>query len=557
MSLADELDVLAVSEDVIASFGHLAPEEQAEFIRLLEQQLEGYWHLTPKQELAEVLINKVDWTLYGGSAAGGKSEFACWHTNRLSLEVPGHNSLMIRQSIPELRRSLILRMLARTKQYDIPARLRKVDGQVGFHYENGSLIECGYLASDEHVGNYLSAEYDSIVIDEATQLMPDHIVALSARLRTTKRKAKLGARPHLMLCTNPGDVAHAFLYNLFVVPSDYGNQVVVYNITNGFERAFPVRTYKAPIPVRDATIDDVEDVLIPWAKSLEIEVDEESELSVAFIPSRATDNPHIEKSYLKFLNALPERRRRQLRDGDWDVFEGQYFDEWNRDVHVVRPFDIPETWPRARAADFGTTAPWCCLWGAWDNDGNCYVYRERYGAGLTPQQQAKQAVDATTVVREDGTQFKEQYFATVADPSVFADKRGMGKSIADLWRESGFTVSRAKNARVSGWANVRQYLWDYEKDNGSDAPAGGPRLFVFDTCPDLVRTIPLMQRDKDHPEDLNTKLEDHAVDALRYLLGLRPVGSSPSRQKVGMTMDARFQKMLQARDKKKRRFGWT
>ena len=118
-------------------------------------------------------------------------------------------------------------------------------------------------------------------------------------------------------------------------------------------------------------------------------------------------------------------------------------------------------------------------------------------------------------------------------------------------------MSRAKNARVSGWANVRQYLWDYEKDNGPDAPAGGPRLFVFDTCPDLVRTIPLMQRDKDHPEDLNTKLEDHAVDALRYLLGLRPVGSSPSRQKVGMTMDARFQKMLQARDKKKRRFGWT
>ena len=513
---------LALDEDVLAGFGLLSPAEQAEYLELIEQALEGLWVLTPKQQLAEELWGKVDWLLYGGSAAGGKSEFACHHANRLSTEIEGHSTLLIRQSIPELRRSLILRLLARGRQFRLPMRLRKVDGQTGFHYENGSLIECGYLATDEHVGNYLSAEYDAIIIDEATQLMPDHIVALSARLRTTKEKAKRGSRPHLGLFTNPGDVSHAFLYNLFVVPTDYGNEVVVFNVANGIERAFPVRSYRAPVPVREATFDEIDDILIPWAQSLVVECDPETELAVAFVPSKATDNPHIDRSYLKFLNALPDRRRRQLRDGDWDTFEGQFFEEWARDSHVINPFDIPEHWPRARAADYGSAAPWACYWGAWEPEtGNCYVYRERYGAGLSPQQQGRAAKDASVIVRPDGSSVKETYFASVGDPSVFSNSRGQGKSIADLWREAGFTVSRAKNARVAGWANMRQYLWDHEKDNGDDLPAGGPRLFVFDTCPDLIRTMPLQQRDKDNPEDLNTKLEDHACVAPDTLVATR------------------------------------
>lgn len=551
---------LALDEDVLAGFGQLSADEQSTYLELIEQALEGYWVLTPKQQLAEALWTKVDWMLYGGSAAGGKSEFACHHANRLSTEIEGHNTLLIRQSIPELRRSLILRLLARGRQFKLPMRLRKVDGQTGFHYENNSLVECGYLATDEHVGNYLSAEYDCIIIDEATQLMPDHIVALAARLRTTKAKAKRGARPHLGLFTNPGDVAHAFLYNLFVVPTDYGNEVVVFNVANGIERAFPVRSYRAPEPVREASFETIEDVLIPWAESLVVECDPETELAVAFVPSKATDNPHIDPGYMKFLNALPDRRRRQLRDGDWDTFEGQFFEEWNRDAHVRPAFEIPEHWARARAADYGSAAPWACLWGAWDPEsGDCYIYRERYGAGLSPQQQGKAAKDASFLETADGKRVKEHYFSSVGDPSVFSDRRGQGKSIADLWREAGFQVVRAKNARVAGWANLKQYLWDHEKDNGPDAPAGGPRLFIFDTCPDTIRTIPLQQRDKDNPEDLNTKLEDHAVDALRYLLALRPLQQGVKAPKVGKSVDQRFQHMMRQFDKKRRnrRSAWV
>lgn len=548
------LQVPGLTPDEIEALGALPPGEFAEFMALMEQALEGAWVLTPKQELAEILWRKVDWLLYGGSAAGGKSEFACWHADQLSRAIPGHVTLMLRQSIPELRRSLILRMIARVKQFRLPTRLRKVDGQTGFHYDNTALIECGFLATDEHLGNYLSAEYDCIIIDEATQLSPDQIVGIAGRLRTTKRKAAMGARPHLGMFTNPGDVAHAWMYDLIVTPTMYGSRVVVYNIANGIENRVIARTYDAPMPLREASLEDIDDVLIPWAESLQVEVDPQNELAVAFVPSKATDNPHIDPSYLKFLNSLPERRRRQLRDGDWDVFEGQYFHEWDRNVHVVPPFDIPESWPRARGVDYGSTNPWCCLWGAWDNDGNCYVYREAYAAGLTPEMQAKQAADLSVVTKLDGTKIKERYERTVADPSVFSEhRRGHGRSVAQMWSNCGFQVTKARNDRVAGWANVRQYLWDHE---GGPDGTGAPRLFVFETCHNLARTLPLQRHDRLNQEDLDTRGEDHAADALRYLLATRPIGERQRRHRTGQSIDQRFQQMM---NRKRKRGGpsWT
>jgi hypothetical protein len=529
-----------LSEDF--DFALLTVEEQAEFIELMEQVIGDEWTLTSKQAFAEALWGKVDWMLYGGAAGGGKSEFACHHVNRLSLAIPGHMSLLIRQTIPELRRSLILRLITRVHQYKLPARYRKLDGQAGFQYENGSLVECGHCNNDEDLGKYMSAEYDAIVIDEASQLSPTQIVGLASRLRTTKAKAARGARIHLGLFTNPGDVAHAWLYDLFVGPTNYGNSIVVYDVSQGLENSFPVREYVAPVDVLTATAADIYDVLLPWVRSLEIQADNETQLVVGFVQATTIDNPHVDRSTMKMLNALPERRRRQLRDGDWDTFDGQYFEQFNRSVHVIPPFAIPETWQRARGLDFGTRAPYACVWGAWDNDGDCYVYLEDYKAGLTPEEQAKLVIAKSSV---DGK--REKYSATVADPSVFSDKRGMGKSIADLWRDAGLHVTRAKNARIAGWSNVRQYLWDQVKER--------PRLFIFTNCTELVRTLPMMQHDKNNGEDVDTTLEDHAADALRYLLAVRPLGAPLPRRGVAHTLEQRWAHKIKSHDRK--RAAWS
>lgn len=539
-----------VATDDIAWFNQLSKDDQETYLELLEATAGETWELAPKQQYAEALWHKVDWMLYGGAAGGGKTELMIKHANDLSVRVPGHQTLVARQSIPELRRSIILRLKARIVQFKIGARLRKSDGVTSFPYENDAQIECGYLATDEHVANYLSAEYDLIMVDESTLMTDEQIRNLAGRLRTTKRKAKLGARPHLGLFSNPGGVSHSWHYQTFVTPTNYGQRVVIYNIADGIENAPIARTYDAPLSINDLAGDDprILNVLVPWALALDLKVDPGTELAVAFVPAKATDNPYIDPGYLKYLNTLPLKRRRQLRDGDWDTFDGQYFDEWSRDLHVVRPFEIPDGWQLGRGADFGSAAPWACYWGAWDNDGNCYVYRERYGPNFTPAEQGKQAKDAETYVLANGKTRRERYFATLADPSVFADKRGTGKSIADLWRAAGFAVHRAKNARVAGWQNVRQYLFDQDSKK--------PRLFVFDTCENLIRTIPLQQHDKRHPEDLNTTLEDHAVDALRYLLSARPIGVKPPRSRNYPGIDERFNKMVRslAKPKTKRLF---
>lgn len=548
---------VGLDPDTLAWFNQLDAGEQQEFIDLLEEAVGEEWELAPKQRYAETIWHKVDWMLYGGAAGGGKTELMIKHANDLSIKVPDHHTLVVRQSIPELRRSIILRLKARIVQFRLPAKLRKVDGVSSFQYDSGSIIECGYLATDEHVANYLSAEYDLILIDEASLMTADQIVQLSSRLRTTKRKARLGARPHLGLFSNPGGQSHAWLYATFVALTDYGTKVVVVDISDGIERAKVVRSYPCPVPPDNASDEQITDLLVPWAEQLQVEIDPRTELAIAFVPAKAGDNKYIDDGYMKYLNALPERRRKQLRDGNWDTFDGQYFHEWTRDIHVVPWFEIPEGWQHARGADFGSAAPWACYFGAWDNDGNCYLYDECYGPGFTPKEQALQAKAKQTRTLASGKVVKDPYFASLADPSVFADKRGTGKSIADLWRDNGFTVGRAKNARIAGWQNVRQYLWDEQGTPPADAPAtvrpGWPRLFVLDgTCPNLVRTFPLQQHDKKKHEDLNTVLEDHAVDALRYLLSARPIGARVPPSRNGLGINERWTKLVRGHDKKPR-----
>lgn len=556
-------DTLTI-DDEFGGFDLLTEEEQATYIDLLEQLVGPRWELSAKQQFAEALWNKVDWMLWGGAAGGGKSEFACWHANRLSQEIDGHQTLLLRQSIPELRRSLIIRLIARCHQFNIPAKYRKVDGWIGFNYDNGSVIECGFLKTDENLGNYLSAEYGAIIIDEASQITPDQVKQMAGRLRVTKEAASRGARPHLGLFTNPGDVGHAWLYGLFVTPTAYGDRVVVYNIANGLEddERFVVREYVLPTWLRDdgsvgsmatASPAEIDLYLLPWVEQVEIQVDPVSELAVAFVPSRATDNPFIDQSYLKMLNTLPELRRRQLRDGDWDTFTGQFFYEFVKHLHVVDSFDIPESWIKARGVDWGGTEPWCLLQGAWDEDGNCYIYREAYGGGLSPKQQAEQALANEKFDQLDGRIIRHRFAATVADPAVFSGHRGAGDSIADMWRKFGLLVTRAKNSRRAGWANVRQYLWDPTKP-APDGSLGAPRLYIVGSaCPNLVRTITLQQTSDHDPEDCDTNLEDHAVDALRYLLAWRPISVRERVQSLGQTIDQRFQKVLARAGRRTRR----
>ena len=197
---------------------------------------------------------------------------------------------------------------------------------------------------------------------------------------------------------------------------------------------------------------------------------------------------------------------------------GQAFPEWDASVHVVDPFPIPEAWPKWRAVDYGYAVPYACLWATRDPAGRIYVYRETYGAG-------KNAKDQAYEVRALSS--GERYFASVGDPAMWATQREgrVYQSVASQYAEMGVALQPATNDRLAGWERLHAML-----DWSEEMP---PILHVFNTCTNLIRTMPLLTKNPKKPEDVDDdpNLEDHAPDALRYLLMAAHWLESARRQK--------------------------
>jgi hypothetical protein len=206
---------------------------------------------------------------------------------------------------------------------------------------------------------------------------------------------------------------------------------------------------------------------------------------------------------------MPEDMRRMHLYGDWDVTEGQYFREFRREKHVVRPFPIPSHWRRFRSMDWGYSDPCCVLWHAVDEEGRVYTYRELYARGMLASEAARLCAKLS---------LGEEIRYTAASPDAW-QKRGMqgdigGESIAEVFATAGMPLLKADASRVAGWMRAREYMAD-----GRD---GNPRWKCFDTCRNLIRTLPLMIHDEHYAEDIADGLEDHAPEALRYGLMTRP-----------------------------------
>lgn len=270
---------------------------------------------------------------------------------------------------------------------------------------------------------------------------------------------------------------------------------------------------------------------------------------MAVIPSRITDNRILLDSDPQYLSRLQMVGGQALvkawLEGDWSAVEGAFFDEWSEARHVVRPFAIPEHWMRFRSGDWGSARPFSIGWHAVASDdtpvenlaGNTLIiprgalvrYREWYGCvkdkpntglKLTAEEVAKGIKE-----REQG----ERISYGVMDPAAFAQDGG--PSIADRMSSIGVHWKPADNKRVGtrgamgGWDMMRQRL------KGDDD--GRAMLFVFSTCKDFIRTVPVLQHDEKRPEDLDTDMEDHIADEERYGCLSRPwVRNTPQIKKV-------------------------
>jgi hypothetical protein len=230
-----------------------------------------------------------------------------------------------------------------------------------------------------------------------------------------------------------------------------------------------------------------------------------------FIPATLFDNPYLANDgmYEANLLSLPEMQRRQLLEGDWTINEGAAFTEFNTSIHTVKPFEIPTSWPRFRACDYGYGSYSGVLWFAVAPDEQIIVYREMYVSKVL-------AADLAEMILEAESSEKIKY--GVLDSSLWHKRGDTGPSLAETmirkgcrWRPS----DRSAGSRVAGKNEIHRRL---QVDEFTEKP----RMIIFDTCRSLIEQLPSLPLDKNNPEDVDTKAEDHLYDALRYGLMSRP-----------------------------------
>ena len=232
------------------------------------------------------------------------------------------------------------------------------------------------------------------------------------------------------------------------------------------------------------------------------------------------NNPLLKPEYIRYLEGLTGALGKAWRESDWDAFEGMAFPNWNESLHVVDPFPVPNEWFKWRATDDGYAKPWCTGWLTRDpNTRRIYVYREAYQTQLTSSAQAQLVRDMTPP--------NETIALHYADPSMWAKKNAVGKvsTPVDDYAAKGIILTPGDNTRIIGKRKLDELL--------SIRDDGLPGLQIFRTCPNIIRTLPTLAYDKTYTEDVDTDMEDHGYDMLRY--GLTNIQSMKIPKKIEAT----------------------
>ena len=393
--------------------------------------------------------------LYGGAAGGGKSYAMLIDPLRFAHRA-AHRALILRRSMPELRELIDKSRELYPKAFP-GCKYKEVEKL--WNFPSGAKVEFGFLERDADVYRYQGQAYSWIGFDEITHLPTEFgWNYLASRLRTTDPDIT----PYMRCTANPGGVGATWVKKRYIDPH----------------------------PPNESFVG-------------------EDRLSRKFIPARLDDNPYLAEDgrYEEMLQALPPTQRKQLLEGNWDVNEGAAFTEFEQDVHVITPFEIPISWERIKGIDYGYASESACIWGAVDaSDGTLIIYRELYQKGLT-------GVDLGEKITQ--MELNDPYSVQgVLDTAAWARTGTTGPTVGESLIRAGHKLRRADKNRVQGKVQIHEYLKVQQ--------SGRPRLQIFNTCPNLIRELQSIPLDKNNPEDVDTHAPDHAYDALRYLIMSRP-----------------------------------
>lgn len=455
-------------------------------------------NLHPKQ--GEALNTEATELLYGGAAGGGKS-----HLMRIAAVIwcsmiPGLQVYLFRR----IRDDLVKNHMEGPKGFRqllavwvIGKLVTIVDDEIRFW--NGSKIYLCHCKDEKDIYKYQGAEIHVLIIDELTHFTESMYRFLRNRVRMVGivlPAQYVGKFPRILCGANPGNIGHQFVKATFV------------------DSAEPMELRRMP--------------------------PSEGGMLRQFIPALLEDNPSMssdDPGYEDRLHGLGSASLvRAMRYGDWSVIEGAYFECWDPQRHVLRPFEVPQAWQRFWSGDWGSAKPFSFgMWaivpdkhrtpdGLWLPRGALLRVTEWYGcvhgkpnSGLKlPAEKVGEGLWERT--KPHSTR------GNVLDPAAFASDGGpsIAERLMGAVRGLGGSMSfrGADNARVS--ARGAMGGWDQMRARLIGDGDGLPMVACFSTCHDSIRTLPALQHDTSRPEDIDTDGEDHAADEWRYACMSRP-----------------------------------
>lgn len=426
------------------------------------------WKPHPRQELA--LTCPADEVFFGGAAGGGKSDFLLadflYGINQGYRE--NYLGILFRRTYPEQEE-----LIRRSFDMYLPQGGVFKDDKKEWTFPQGESLRFRFCEADKDVYRYQGHAYQWAGWDE----LPQYPTDFPYRYILSRIRSAHGVPCRIRASGNPGCVGHGW--------------------------------------VKARWIDD--------RIAERIFVDEESLLSRCFIPSKLEDNPTLmlnDPKYEQRLKALPPNQYRALRLGDWDVFAGQVFGEFSRATHLWKSHELPgEIWGKWTSLDWGYAKPFSIGWWAGNADGVIIRYREMYGAEKNEPNVGVKRSSKDVAKEAWEKSFSEGATSMIADPACWG-KTDDNPSVAEEFAAVGFNMIKADNARVPGLQRVHDLLKTKAQD-------GKPMLRIGNTCFNWLRTVPGLTADPNHPEDVDTRLEDHAYDETRYGL-LSAYAKSPS-----------------------------
>lgn len=443
----------------------------------------------PSEKQTQFLMDRHKHIGYGGARGGGKSHAVRMKAVGLGFRYPGIKLAIVRRTYPELMRNHV-EPLKKILNVGYPDKNKRAavynKTERVMTLLNGSTISFMYCDNERQLERFQGLEIDVLFIDEATQYDELWLQKMVACVRGVN-----GFPKRVYYTCNPGGRGHAYIKRIFID-----------------------RRYKTG----------------------------ENPEEYSFIRALVTDNKALMETnpdYKRQLEALPPKLRKAWLEGDWNIFEGQFFEEFleepsetvaeecglsveelkrqRRWTHVIEPFDIPKQWTVFRSFDWGYSKPFSCAWWAVDFEGCMYRILELYGCTQTPNEGVKwepnKVFDKIHEVETTHPWLAGRNIGGVADPAIWDSSTGV--SIEEVAAKHRVYFSKADNARIPGWMQMH-YRLAFDED-------GYPMLYVFSNCKAFIRTIPLLVYDDVKVEDLDTDMEDHVADESRYACMSRPI----------------------------------